>query len=372
MQNVTFSWEGDSAGVYDFQYREKGTIEWIELASSPALGTSVNISNLEDETDYEFRVRAHGQTDVSAWQYYSYKTAAGGCVAPTSVSVSGISQNAVNVSWNSAPSAVNGYIVQWKKASQLSWLTSQVIHATVFTVTGLTSGTDYQVKILSICTDGGTADSAGVNFKTVSTTNLCTGLSVSGISVSSSGTAYTAVWSNVGGNPISHKVEYSLNGTNWFVITPSSQSLTSATYTIAGLTFPSNHQIRITPKCGDNSLGTSAVYSFTAPADPAQFVTFKNFTGGIITWIGIDGSPNILTSDLAPGGTKKYNQTGLLGSVHNAQATLTGIANGATLTVSQIRGGNPISSGSVIYNGVAIPLAINQNFTDQDIFQVQG
>jgi len=372
MQNVIFSWEGDVSALYDFQYKKSGDATWQQLPNSPTQGVSVSIPSLEDATDYDFRVRANGKTSDSAWVYYRYKTAAVGCSGSTSVSVSGISQTAANVSWSVAGTAVNGYIVQWKKTTQLNWKSSPTTTAPFFTITGLSAGAEYQVKIVSICAYGGTADSAGVNFTTLSTSSLCSDKSIGIVDINEGLSSYTVSWVSSGQSAPDHIIEYSLNGTSWLNVTPTSKSLTSAVYIIPG-TFPQTHTLRITPKCSDTSLGTSGTFVYTAPPDPVQYVNFKNtITGGTITSISIDGSPNVLTSPLTSGDTKKYNQTGLLAAAHNAQAYISGVTVGTKLTIRQIRNSAVLTSGFFVYQGpnVPVPLSINQTFQNLDTFEI--
>ncbi|KAB1154584.1 DUF5011 domain-containing protein [Tenacibaculum aiptasiae] len=83
---------------------------------------------------------------------------------PTGVSVSGVTDSAATVSWNTVSGAT--YTVEYKKASDASW-TSNNTSGTTTTLSGLDANTAYEVRVKSVCTDGTSSSfSATANFTT--------------------------------------------------------------------------------------------------------------------------------------------------------------------------------------------------------------
>lgn len=379
MQNVKLTWTGDASGIYEIQYKKTSSDSWTIPPSSPVNGLEVILNNLDDNTDYSFRVREYCPNGPqSPWIYNTFRTHASACIAPTNLTVSNIHETTADVSWNVSSTAIGGYYVEYKSADSNTWLTTSVITSTYYTLSGLTDGTSYQVRVKSICADGGQATSTAVAFNTLEILSQCALITSGSVSITVGSSNYTATYTNSGGTPSTHTLEYSVdNGSSWGTVTSVfNQTITSAVYNLPGNLgiFPISHMLRVTPKCADGSLGTSATGSYTAPEVFTQYVTFQNrLDAGSVSSINIDGNPNILSTPIAnnSGSDKKWNQTNLLGNIHTITGQLTGVSNGVKLLLKLIRDSNTLFSGNSIYMGGQFTWLSNQQLLNGDIIRIE-
>ncbi len=91
---------------------------------------------------------SYGNSTVPNIQFFG--DCGGGCMAP-SVATSGITQNSIDVQWF-ANSEETSWKVEYKLATDTTW-TSVTVSASPYTITGLSSGTAYNVRVGAICTD---------------------------------------------------------------------------------------------------------------------------------------------------------------------------------------------------------------------------
>ena len=92
------------------------------------------------------------------------------CGAITNLTAGSITQTGATISW-AAVSGATGYVLQYRPASSTIWTTVNVA-STSYAITGLTSGTAYNVQVQSVCSAGSGSFSA-INFTTTSTTPTC-------------------------------------------------------------------------------------------------------------------------------------------------------------------------------------------------------
>ena len=90
------------------------------------------------------------------------------CVAPTGLSVGTVGQNTATVTWT-AGGAETSWEVQYKVATASNWQTATA-NSSVYTLTGLTPATSYNVKVRAVCDANVTSDwSSSVTFTTANT-----------------------------------------------------------------------------------------------------------------------------------------------------------------------------------------------------------
>ena len=170
------------------------------------------------------------------------------CEVPTNLAVSGITQNEATATWTPGGSE-SAWIVQYKAASATNWTP---VAATInsYTMTGLTSNTQYQVRVQSACSDG-TASSwtEAITFTTLpddtpEPCNAPTGLIVGTITHES----IAISWDN-DANVNSWNIQYRPVGG-----TLSSATSTTNSYTITGLASETEYEIQVQSDCGDGNL----------------------------------------------------------------------------------------------------------------------
>lgn len=146
--SVDYTWDAVPGAVqYEFRYRIAGTDVWtLEIAAT----NSVTLTGLLANTGYEVTVRtACGAGDFSSTVADFFQTLQG-CVPPSSISVNPAINSAI-VSWNEVPGATK-YVVSWRRADQQSFsqvtLTAPI---SAFAIQSLVQGTNYVVRIRTIC-----------------------------------------------------------------------------------------------------------------------------------------------------------------------------------------------------------------------------
>lgn len=166
---ATVSWAGvEGAKEYEVRWRPLIGGAWSAWMGA---GTSATISGLTPEIRYVAQVRALCSScgfgsDYSA--LLSFTTPAvpvEGCVNPEfSVTASG--QNSAVISWTPVAGAFN-YVIQWKRADVSGvWTTVQRSAALdpSMTITGLTPGVVYNVRVRTRCTNALAPIPAHINF----------------------------------------------------------------------------------------------------------------------------------------------------------------------------------------------------------------
>jgi len=377
MANIKLTWPGSSSGTYEVEYKKSADNFWISPAGSPVTGTTLIINGLLDSTAYTFRVRSLCESSVSPWVYQSFNTGTGSCPPPTAVSISNASETSLNVSWTASVNAIGGYVVQYKTSDSSTWLSLPNTTGTSTVISGLTAGTQYQVRVVGLCAGANSGTSAVATGSTLQHFTQCQNIQTSAPTIvkNDSTTSYTATYTNTGGTPSTHVVEFSINGGSTWIAPASiiNQTSTSVTYTIpsGSGTYPVTHMLRVTPKCPDNSTGTPGITTYTAPSTPTQFITFQNRLGaGSISVITIDGGGDIVTSDIPVNGDLNWNQTGLFTGTHSISINFSGVSNGTKVKIDQIRGTNVIYSSSITYNSSSFIFGTTLALQNGDVIKI--
>lgn len=160
MQNLRLTWPGDSSATYEIQYKKSTDSSWTIPSGSPVVGTTLNVNGLDDNTGYNFRLRVLCGDSIGSWLYSSYTTTSSGCAPITGISISNITENGFYVSWSASVSAIGGYIVQYRKQGNVSWLSSPNTTSTTISIGGLDSGSTYDVRVLGFCASSTQSTSA--------------------------------------------------------------------------------------------------------------------------------------------------------------------------------------------------------------------
>ncbi len=170
-------------------------LSWTESGEATAWQLSINgdednlievtenpytLEDLDPETDYSVKVRAKcGLTDVSCWSESVIFTTPVVCPAPTDLTAGTPGPNSVELNWkkNGAETAWQISIGDESDLIDVTTSNVQTTHTVIngnlttfinYTLTGLTAGTDYTVKVRANCgnTDGVSEWSNSENFTT--------------------------------------------------------------------------------------------------------------------------------------------------------------------------------------------------------------
>ena len=155
VRGASLSWNSvDGADSYEVDYRRVATFLWT--SGGEYTSTSYTISGQQSGASYEFRVRARGNGTKYISVYGEWASLPGRVLTPTVTSDNG----SLSISWT-APSyqgspSITGYNVQRKETTTSSWpITSSTVAAsTRATMSGLTNGTSYDVRVQACNSSG--------------------------------------------------------------------------------------------------------------------------------------------------------------------------------------------------------------------------
>lgn len=164
VSGASISWNASVVATqYIFEYRELGAGTWNQqVVSAPP----VVLGGLDACTQYQYRVRSICNADSSTGytNTFVFKTD-GCCEPPLSSSVSGLTENAAQVSWP-VVTAATAYNFRYRIEGASTWTEQNGISTANAALTGLGTCTRYEYQIATVCTSGTTAYSASATFKT--------------------------------------------------------------------------------------------------------------------------------------------------------------------------------------------------------------
>ncbi len=283
---ATVVWtDAPRAQYYQVNYRVKGTTGWRSRLIS---FNSIVLTGLAPGTEYEVRVVTNcgnGNTaPVATAPLISFKTnGTQSCAAPDNVRTSAIANTSVTLQWNTAPAA-QSYRVEVSKAG----VVVQQVNApsTTVTLNGLSTGTMYSVRVLSVCSGGDGSFGQPVSFTTTGPSSVCLApLAVTVMKLHENSIELS--WSSPFGAK-SYIIKYSVPATGEVNSTTS----TDRFFTLTGLLPDTQYDIRITTVCADGPGGESAprlartlpLPNCPAPAD--LVVSDVSTSSAQLTWTG--------------------------------------------------------------------------------------
>ena len=308
---------------YTVQYSDGGG-SWATFGHPVSAIASTTVTGLDSATTYVFRVAAVNSIGTAPWSPTS------NALAPLPVAtVPGVPTNvqgtagdaSIAVTWD-APAdnggaAITDYKVEYLSSPPGTW--AEFVHPASATpsttITGLTNGTAYLVRVSAINSAGtGPATAPGASYEPVAATVPATPGAPAVASEVSGGTTAVLSWvapAN-GGSPITdYLVEYSTNaGTSWATV--SHPVSTDAFLNVTDLTFGTTYLFRVTAV---NAVGSSAASGatpeftpYTVPAAPQLPTAAPGNKEAIVTWFlpsteGGRGISDYIVEYSADGGT---------------------------------------------------------------------
>ena len=125
---------------------------WANATTVPSTLTrttaSATVTGLSANTEYKVRIRATNAAGNSAWVTSSSVTTAV-LANPSGYGTTFVTPEEIRVEWTALSTATGGYDVQYKTASASSWTSITRSSATALkeTITGLTNGTTYNIRM---------------------------------------------------------------------------------------------------------------------------------------------------------------------------------------------------------------------------------
>ena len=157
VNTVDLSWDAvTGADFYSVRYRVQGSMDpWSVKNVSTNMTT---VSGLASSTTFEWKVLAVCEPDWSEVSEFSaldsFTTGVGAsCTEVTDLAASNISDSSADLTWTPGTGAIQ-YYIQYRDIATQSWAEADFIFTflpTGKTITGLTAGTDYEVRVRTIC-----------------------------------------------------------------------------------------------------------------------------------------------------------------------------------------------------------------------------
>ena len=329
--------------------------------------TTTTIPGLTNGTSYQVQVRAGNAHGDGPWSA-SATLKAGLPGAPMALALaSGNSQ--LSVSWTASPgngANVTGYTIQRCDtncaASGATWVTAGVSHTgvnTIATITGLTNGTTYTVRVRA-------TNSVGKGAWATATATAGAPAAPAAPTLDSGNAQLTAIWtapSDSGSAITDYDVRYSSDSGATWTETDDTTPSTGTTATVTGLTNGTSYQVQVRAgnARGDGLWSPSATLKAGLPAAP----TAPGVTGGAsqlsVSWTAPANHGSVITdydvryrekATPAPDWTETDDTSPNTGTT----ATITGLGNAREYEV-QVRAGNSVGDGPWSTSGSATTAA---------------
>ena len=359
--SVAFTAGASTAAITDYQYSLDGTNFYsLSRTSSP-----LTISGLQNGTSYPVVIRAVNSAGPGSSSTSVSATPSALPGAPTITSLvdggSGTSLGVTFVAGYAGGSVISDYEYATSiglNSNSFGSYVSVGSTSSSFTISGLTSGTAYTVKLRAINAAGAGPGSAFQNGVTLAVPNAPT------ISSVTSGDGrltivYTAYTSLTNGGSAVSKMEYSTNdGANW-----SDAGTLSETFTVLSLTNGTSYpvKLRATNAIGVSSSSTGVSGTPAAPpSSPQQVVVTAGQTAATVAWL----APSSTGGAAITGYTATAYSASTGGTVSstcttaNLTCSITGLTNGTTYYVSVVATNSAGSSVATTPRISVIPAAL--------------
>ena len=369
-QQVTLSWQAPATGGggitdYVIESSVDGGTNWSRYTEAVSTATSVVVTGLTNGTTYVFRVRAVNALGDGLWSAVSVP-AVPEVPAPGSITATA-GNTEVLLTWTApvvtGSTVIDDYVVQYSSNSGGTWTTfaEGVSTATSATVTGLTNGTLYLVRVAALSggVRGAFGQAAVVTPRTVADAPTGVDAVVGNGQVTLS---WTAPVFNGGAAITDYMVEYSIDaGTSWATFADGLSVATSAVVT--GLTGGIPHLFRVAA-VNVAGLGAYGVSAAVTPVTVAGAPTGVSGVAGnrevVVSWTTPVSNGGAAITDYAVqfssnGGTSWT--TFADGVSASTSTTVTGLTNG-TAYVFRVAAINVVGTGAYGQSATVTPRTV--------------
>ena len=273
-----------SATGYKLSYRAKGTSSWTEISTKL---TSYNITGLTAGTQYEIKVTAvNGSTSGTASDVLTASTV-NPPVAPSKVTglqkVSA-TETTISVKWSASTNATS-YMLNYRAKGAASW-TERSTNATSYEITGLTAGTQYEIKVTAANSSTTGPDSDVLTVSTASKApEAAEILSASTVDENQIKLSWDAI-----SGAATYDLQYYSSIDNEWQIVPGANNLTARTFTDSPSKKGRAYCGYLYRVIGRNSLGNEVAVSNAVTGTTKGLTVTQDKYQATITWDKISGA----------------------------------------------------------------------------------
>jgi hypothetical protein len=151
INTATVTWTAASTyTTHKVQWRKVGTTAWVSATLTS--GTTYNITGLTAATNYETQVQTVCPNLASVFTVSTTFTTLANptCAVPTGLATTSVTASSINLTWAAATNAVT-YLLQYKASTSTTWLSTANITGTTYSLTGLTAGLTYNLRLRTNC-----------------------------------------------------------------------------------------------------------------------------------------------------------------------------------------------------------------------------
>jgi len=209
VNSVTINWNNATGSTqYRVEYKKEVDPNWTTVNAN---NTTKTINNLDPDTEYQVRVRSKctGNQYSAYTDTLDFKTKS--CPVPQGLEAVNISFTSAQIQWNTVENATR-YQLQYRLLGDTTWTTVNP-DSNVRLVNGLTSDSQYEVRVRSRCANTIYSDYSPV---IVFRTNIC--LTPNGVNISGNNQTSVRLTWNQNPNALSYRVEFrGQYDTTWLV-----------------------------------------------------------------------------------------------------------------------------------------------------------
>jgi hypothetical protein len=292
---ATFNWAASTGALfYNIRYRIVGAPSWTSDTTSLLV---YNASGLTAGNNYEWQVQTVCSGGNSIFTILTtFTTPPVTCNAPTNLSTTSIASASATFNWGAVGGATS-YNVRYRIVGSPAW-TSGSSAGTSFNAISLSSSSNYEWQVQTVCSGGGTSSfTSSVLFTTAAPP--CNG-SVNNFTTAITHNTAAFNWGTVAGT-LYYNIRYRITGTaTWTNVTD-----TLSPYNATGLTPNSSYEWQIQTVCSQGSSSFSNSVNFMTLCAP---VTAAITAGGATTFC--DGGNVLLTANSGVGYSYQWFKNG--------------------------------------------------------------
>jgi subtilisin family serine protease len=264
---------GTNVTDYVVEYLSNGGSTWVVFADGVSASTTATVTGLTNGTTYQFRVKAVNGGGTS--EASSTATAIVGVPsAPTALTATPLGLS-VGLTWTAPTqnggSAIIDYVAQFSSDSGATWSTfsDSISTSRTTTVTRLTSGVTYQLRVSAVNNIGTSAPSAVVIAVPLAASppSAPLNLAIASYGLNNVGLSWTIPTSDGGDTITDYVIEYSsTSGSTWTTFIDLVSSLPSAS--VSGLVSGSSYIFRVSARNSAGNGNPSVVSAVVRPGVP--------------------------------------------------------------------------------------------------------